>query len=346
MRAMTTWTGGVLLILTVAAAGQPVSVAATSNILTRYLDWADIHPPARVGRLTVFPITLSRTVDRLPPLLTMQQAMDRGLLAVEELGSATIEQARFVNKSRDRMIFLMAGELISGGKQNRTLQSDALLGPNSSAVLPLYCVQKGRWQGGKRFSSAGGVAPQAVRERAAAKAGQDAVWSEVARANARLKSSTASADLAAAVTKPENARRLAGLREKVAPHLPRLCVGVVAAVDGRIVAADLFNSPALFAAMRRKVLDSYLSEYGWPLAVRRSRLRPVAAVTAGQVRDYLRGCYNSRFAAGERRGVGQIYYLRGVRSGQTLGYRGRYMVHTALMKPSVVPVRPHPAPRR
>jgi hypothetical protein len=344
MRKAMTGVPVLVAILATAAAGQPLPVAGGDNILTRYLDWADIHPPARAGRLTIFPLTLSRSPERLAGVLTMDQALSRGLLAVEELDKATVERARFVNRSPDRMIFLMAGELIAGGRQNRTLQSDALLAPNSSAELPLYCVQKGRWQGGKRFESAPGVAPQGVRERAAGKAGQDAVWSEVARANARLKSVTGSGDLAAAMTKPENARRLAGLREKIGPHLPRLCVGLVAAVDGRIVAADLLNSPELFAAMRQKVLDSYLSEYGWPVPVRRSSLRPAQAVSAEQVRDYLRGCYNGRFVAGEMRGAGRIHYLRGPRSGQTLGYQGRHMVHTALMKASVVPVRPRPLP--
>ncbi|HUS93463.1 MAG TPA: DUF6569 family protein [Phycisphaerae bacterium] len=342
MRIATVW----MLVLAAAApvaTGQADRAAAGQNLLTRFLDWADIHPPARTGRLTFFPITLSRPVERLDGVLTMAEAMKRGLLVIEELDRPEVARARFVNKSADRMIFLMAGELITGGRQNRTLQSDALLAANSSAELPLYCVQKGRWQGAGKFDGAPTVAPQAVRERAAARASQDEIWSEVDRANRRLGADSATEDLHAAMAKPENVRQLAGWRERVTPHLPRGCVGVVVAAGGRIVGADLFNSPELFADLREKVLDAYLSQYGWPLPVRReSRVVPVGDVTAEQVRGYLRGCYDSRLVEGELRGVGRVHYLRGVRSGQTLGYEGRGMVHTVLTGPQVVPVRPLP----
>jgi hypothetical protein len=63
-------------------------------------------------------------------------------------------------------------------------------------------------------------------------------------------------------------------------------------------------------------------------------------VTSRQVQAYLRECYRSRFVAGEMRGDGRIYHLRGPRTGQTLGYRDEHMVHTLLSSPAVIPVRP------
>jgi hypothetical protein len=344
MRGRVTWILVSCLSALSAASGQVAPVPEARNLLTRYLDWADIHPPAQVGRLTVFPILLSRPVEQLRSVMAMQQALDRGVLVIEELSSAQVSSARFINKSRSTMVFLMAGELITGGKQNRTLRADALLGPGSSTVLPLYCVERGRWKGAGKFDATSAVVPQAVREKAAGRAGQDEIWSEVRRANKRLGSSSASEDLYAAVAKPENARQLTEWRRKVLPHLPRGCVGVVAAYAGRIVAADLFNSPELFSAMRDKVLNSYLSQYGWPLPVRRSSQVRIRPVTGEQVRAYLRDCYRTRFVPGELHGVGRVYHLRGVRGGQTLGYNERVMVHTALMSPTILPVRPVPRP--
>jgi len=353
---MRTATPPILAFVLSLAAPGPVAIgqadrAPGRNLLTQYLDWADIHPPATVGRLTVFPLALSRRVERLDRVLTMQQALGQGVLVIEELDRAQVARARFVNKSPDHMIFLMGGELITGGKQNRSLRTDALLAPGSTTELPLYCVQKGRWRGKGTFDGAGAVVPQGVRERAAAKAGQDAIWDEVARANRRLKSASDTEDLPAAVSKPENVRRLAGLRERIVPRLPRGCVGVVAVAGTRIVAADLFNSPELFAALREKVLNAYLSQYGWPVPVRRSRVVPAPQVTAEQVRQYLRGCYGGRFVPGEQRGAGRLYHLRGTPPGQALGYQARVMVHTALMSPAILPVRPPrpvplPGPRR
>ncbi len=333
------------------------------NVLTRYLDEADIHPPARVGRLTVFPVTLGAEA-RLTGVLTMDQALAKRLLVIEELPEAQVSKARFVNKSGDQMIFLMAGEVITGGKQNRTLTTDALLGPDSTTVLELYCVQRGRWQGGKDFARDTTVAPQAVRERAAQQAGQGEVWSEVARANRRLGAANETGDLNEAMTKPQNVQRLTKLRKRIVPKLPPGTAGVVVAVEGRIVGADLFNSPELFSAMREKVLNSYLSQYALDETVSVRGEDRGGEVSQYDVRAYLQACYQARFAPGEQRGVGRIYHVRGTRHGETLVY-GRavpvrprkekgskiipvpttsYMVHTALMQ-RVVPVKDEPPPR-
>ena len=339
----------------------PPGRAAVRNVLTGYLDRANFHPPARLGRLTVFPITLS-SANRLPRLLTMAEALAANLLVIDELERPDVERARFTSKSETHMIFLMSGEVITGGKQHRTLASDALLGPGSAVVLPLYCVQKGRWRGAGSFAGASGIAPQAVRAQAAQGAGQKAIWAEVARANRRLGSSDASEDLAAAVLMPENARRFAELRKHIAPKLPADCAGVVVAWGASIVGADLFNSPELFGKMRRRVLDSYLAQYGREdLHVGGRMPLPVAPPTQQEVRSYLQACYRASFTPGPQRGEGRIYHLSGARQGYTLAYAGRvvpvaadraiergreYMVHTALME-GVVPVRPRllPMPR-
>jgi hypothetical protein len=67
-------------------------------------------------------------------------------------------------------------------------------------------------------------------------------------------------------------------------------------------------------------------------------------VTAETVRTYLRDCYRDRLVAGELQGAGRMYYLRGERSAQVLGYEDRNMIHTSLMSPQVLPVRPIPVP--
>ncbi len=348
----------VFLFLPPAGAQQAERLAPAGNLLTRYLDRANIHPAVALGRLTVFPISLSRE-HRLSGVLTMEQALAKRLLAIQELDPPEVERARFVNRSGKEMIFLMAGELITGGKQNRTLATDALLGPDSATVLPLYCIQKGRWEGAKDFGAKTFVAPQSVRAKAAQGAGQREVWAEVARSNRQLGSATTSEDLAAAMEKPENVKRFTELRRRVAPKLPESCVGLVLARDGAIVAADLFNSAELFSAMREKVLDAYLSQYEAGIVEGHPGERPEQT----EVREYLQGCYRARFQPGPMRGVGRMYEISGARTGQTLGYGpqviplresrerpevalGEYMVHTALMS-ELVPVRPvePPTPR-
>ena len=346
---------GIALSLAVTAIHAQSNAPSTPGraALTEYLDRANIHPPVTVGPLTVFPIVLS-SHRPLRNVLTMDQALRRKVLVIEELKTPEVARARFVNKSPRHMIFLMAGEVVTGGRQNRTLVTDALLAPDSATVLPMYCVQKGRWKGKAGFAGKNYVAPQAVRERAAQRAGQDELWAEIGRANRRLGAANATGDLAEALAKPANRRKLDALRKRILPRLPDGCVGVVIAVGGRIVGADLFSDPGLFTAMRDKVLNSYLSQYGFGPV---KRLRFVPPPSQNAVRDYLQGGYRATVTASDMRGVGRAYDIRGARYGQMLTYaptpiplRDRpsrrivpvgpqRVVHIALMQ-RIVPVKP------
>lgn len=340
------------------AALPAVGQDRASNLLTNYLDQAGVAPSVQVGRVTFFPIVLKQT--RELDLITMDQALRRGVLSIEELDSADVNQARFVNRDTRDTIFVMAGEIIAGGKQNRTLATDALLAPGASTVLPIYCVQRGRWEGNRDFSKAPSMAPQAVREKAAAGASQRELWDEVARANDRLGGANRSEDLAEAMTKGEAAKRIPELRGRVVPSLPGNAAGVVVAVDGRIVGADLFNSARLFGLVRDEVVDSYLSQYGLD-----DRLAGGGArVDQAAVRDYLQACYRGDLGGPVARGVGEVYQLSGGRWGTVLAYNGAVrpmddrlrdrpirvspvMVHASLMDRQrvIVPVAPPPVRR-
>lgn len=347
-------TARILLMLSLAAAAFAADERVAPrprNVLTGYLDQAQVHPGIEAGALTIFPVSLRR-VERLERLLTAEEALRKNLLAIEELEKPDVNRARFINRSERDMIFLMAGEIITGGRQNRILASDALLAPDSAVVLPVYCVQKGRWSGETGFDKTVTVAPQGVRERSAQSAGQKEVWTAVSGANARMKAANASDDLTQALNKDENARGIRALTQRVLDKLPEDCAGVVVACGDEIVGADLFHSPELFAGMRRRVLDSYVSEF----ALGQERKESARAPDQKSVREYLQGCYRSRFTADDMQGVGQIYRLSGQRTGRTLAYepgRGKlqptgaqatdYMVHTALMR-ELEPVKPVPRP--
>ena len=327
------------------------------NVLTAWLDQANIHPPLRVGRLTIFPISLSQT-NRLANVLTMEEALGKKLLEVQELDDPQVPQAVFINRSKSQMIFLMAGEVIIGGRQNRTLISDALLGPDSRTTLSVYCVQRGRWEGRKGFAESA-VAPLSVQEKSMARSGQSEVWSEVRRANERARSADASEDLASGLAKPENAKRLSAMRKLVEPKLPEKCAGIVVARDGRIIGADLFNSSELFDSMRPRVLNVYFGEHldEDVLPVKGAREAP----TQEQVRTYLQACYRASFSEGDRSGVGRLYSIRGAANGQLLAYSparivpmreredrvaplaAECMVH-ACLRPGLIPVKPEPVP--
>ena len=323
---------------------MPVPAPSGDNLLTQWLDEGLIHPPVAVGTLTFFPLTAPKA-NRLADAWTMPEALAAGMLVIEELDPPQVDRARFVNRS-DRLVVCLAGQVIQGGRQNRTLARDALLGPDSRVTLELYCVQRGRWEGKASFGGSAGITPYAVRNSVASGSSQEEVWSEVAQANRQLKSAQPDEDLVAAMRAPDTRKNLAKYRAAIVEKLPDDCVGVVVARGGDIIGADLFNRATMFEAFRDDVLDSYLLDVPWddlssqPDSAAR---RP----TQFDCRDYLGRCYQSRLVGREASGagVGRLYDLSGPATGSVLGYEGKWMVHLHLaLRVIALPVRPPPRP--
>src|SRR5213079_2418364 len=86
---------------------------------------------------------------------------------------ASVNQLVLVNRSK-RPLLLLAGELVSGGKQDRIIGKDRIV-PVGADPLPLdvFCVEHGRWSSGANFSAAKTIVHPSVREQAAVNQKQD-----------------------------------------------------------------------------------------------------------------------------------------------------------------------------
>jgi hypothetical protein len=86
-----------------------------------------------------------------------------------------------INRSK-RPLLLLAGELVSGGKQDRIIGKDRIV-PAGSEPLPLdvFCVEHGRWTGSSaQFTNSKTIVHPSVREQAAVEQNQSEVWDAVA----------------------------------------------------------------------------------------------------------------------------------------------------------------------
>jgi hypothetical protein len=97
-----------------------------------------------------------------PVPLTLQEAMAKDRVRVYETGSVN-ELA--VENHGDEAVFIQAGDIVKGGKQDRSLTVSLVL-PSHSERIPIasFCVEPGRWaQRGredvKQFSSAAAAMP-------------------------------------------------------------------------------------------------------------------------------------------------------------------------------------------
>src|SRR5262249_6132208 len=97
-----------------------------------------------------------------PVPLTLQEAIAKGHVLVSETGR--VNELEIENKGSEA-VFIQAGDIVKGGRQDRVLTVSFLL-PANSGRLPIasYCVEQGRWsargtEDQKRFSSAGEAMP-------------------------------------------------------------------------------------------------------------------------------------------------------------------------------------------
>ena len=140
--------------------------------------------PIRHGNLTIFPVVAAKTYPT-NEFLTLDEGLRSGEVVVTEAGSvqglirrhnrpiphydgAEVNKLVLVNNSA-RPLLLLAGEIVTGGKQDRVIGKDRIVAPESDPVdLNVFCVEPGRWTATKaNFGSYdAAMAQPAVRARA------------------------------------------------------------------------------------------------------------------------------------------------------------------------------------
>jgi len=259
-----------------------------------------ILAPIRHGNLTVFPVVAARSYDT-QEFLTLDEGLRSGEVIVTESGSlqplmrrpplphngAQVNQLVLVNNSK-RPLILLAGEIVTGGKQDRVIGKDRIIPAESDPVdLGVFCVEPGRWVGSSDRFGVGGTAagsvraPMAapnVRAKAMADKDQQQVWSEVGKTRtAMAETVTVEAEAQAINTTSSYARvmdnkevkqRVDSVAEPIQRNYQSLmrqlrdqhAVGVVVAVNGQIVWADIFASTNLLEKYWPKLVRSYAAE--------------------------------------------------------------------------------------
>src|SRR6202022_786178 len=162
-------------------------------------DWR-ILDPVTYENIAIFPVVSGSSQDT-SSFLTLEEGLATGEVIVSERGAAgmvrnrgvvrptatpqydsaaSVNQLVLINRSK-RPVLLLAGELVSGGKQDRIIGKDRIV-PAGAEPLPLdvFCVEHGRWMGSSsQFTAAKTIVHPSVREQAAVKQSQTEVWDAV-----------------------------------------------------------------------------------------------------------------------------------------------------------------------
>ncbi len=230
-----------------------------------------VVPDLRVGdslrhaNLTVFPLFADRTQSG--GYLLSETALADGTAVVEEVSEGgSVPQLSVVVTGVNPVLFL-EGEELRGAKQNRVLNTSVLVAAQSRSVLPVSCVEQGRWRHVSRtFGSSGShasarlrsVLKQSVTMSTVAGGGhhsdQGAVWAEVGRQMGSLGSS--SPTMAMSDTFDACVGTVSDYRENL-PYVEG-AVGFAAVVGGKVVSLDVFDSPETCRTVWPRVLSGLI----------------------------------------------------------------------------------------
>ena len=97
--------------------------------------------------------------------ISLHNAFNRKLIEISETSeSGQVGQIKVINQS-DSHVFIMDGDILKGAKQNRVLNSSVFLAPRSENLIPVSCVEQGRWgYNSNKFSPSDEIAYRKIRE--------------------------------------------------------------------------------------------------------------------------------------------------------------------------------------
>lgn len=218
--------------------------------------------------------------DPLPgrEYFVLDEAITAGMAVVHE--TSNVNELSVENLSKERDLYIPAGTIVKGGKQDRTIPQDLIVRPGSGKVpIGVFCVEQGRWRqrgqeaAGAFASSDQAIAGKDLKMAARYRNDQGEVWKEVSMNQQKLSANTGS-DVRAAESQSslqltlENeavVKSVDGYLEKLSPVIGEKddVIGYAFAIDGEVNSAEVFASHALFEKL-------------WPTLLRSSAVEAVA----------------------------------------------------------------------
>ena len=233
--------------------------------LTEEIATLKIGEPTAFRNLTLFPLLREEPKYEEPEYLLLEDAIARGLASVTELNGGTVPELQFENRA-DKPVLLVDGEELVGAKQNRVLNLTILAPARKKLVIPVACVEAGRWQmQSPDFKPANYVmyamgraaraehVTESMRTTGTRRANQSSVWADIASKMARMEAPSPTQRMSAAYE-----RYAVSMEEYVRAFSwqPRQ-TGVVFVIEGATAGADVFDHPVTMNRFLPKLLRSY-----------------------------------------------------------------------------------------
>jgi hypothetical protein len=249
-----------ILMLVVLVASESMGKDA-ENIVSSTASYISVGNPVRYKNLTIFPLSLSRGRDG-KQIVTFDHALKKDYIEIMEKESGDVNTVILRNRSK-YYVFILAGEIITGCKQDRMVSEDCLIPPNSGKIhLSVYCTEHGRWTAQtKKFSAGGFAINPKMREVAKASKSQSEVWAHVEEKRSEVGAAPSATSAYMDIVEDDK------VASEIKPYVDKFSnipnvrgwrtVGVLAAVGDEIIVVDLFTNHKLLSELWDKLIKSY-----------------------------------------------------------------------------------------
>ena len=289
----------------------------------------EIGRSSEFRNLILFP--LMRRSAPVQPLdyLLLEDGIAQGKVCVTELhAGGSVPELRLENNA-DLPVLLVDGEELIGAKQNRVLNLTILAPAKHTTVIPVSCVEAGRWRmesadlkPAEHFMYSLGRGERvtqvtaSMRSNGTRNSDQGAVWRNIASKAARLKTSSPTGAMSAIYERHANAVEEFA---RAFTWQEGQC-GVAFAISGRILGLEIFDHPEVMRRFFQKLVRSYALD-ALDAALAGDQPARVEAVCA-----FVSQIGVARSFAEQALGIGKDVRFNGAEiSGAALWAQGRYV---------------------
>jgi len=193
--------------------------------------------------------------------VSLAEAIEKNFIVIKEINESADVNNLYVINTSDQYVFMMDGDILQGAKQNRVLNTSVLLQPKSKGMIPVSCVERGRWSFvSDKFTHSDYTAPSRMRAKKSRhvrdslknfdehRSNQREVWSDVDHYSNILNIHSATDNLSDIYHKKQKSFNDQAMKFKVDPNAN----GVAIFIRKKLLSIDIFN--------RKNIHSSYFNK--------------------------------------------------------------------------------------
>jgi hypothetical protein len=223
-----------------------------------------ISGPYTHKNLALYLIHRVKKIENQEEFIILEEGLKQKLVKVSECkGAARVPKLEVKNLS-DKPLFLQPGDILKGGKQDRTVRVSLIIPPKSSQIVDVFCVEPGRWRGKRGFCKTiqANALTRSMALAVRQKAEQTIVWKEVQRLKEQAKDKADVKIKGTSLVDVLEHKNIKKLVDEFVKKLGKLAqekpdsIGMAYAIDGEFHMLNIYPNHKLFEKLYPKLLYS------------------------------------------------------------------------------------------